>query len=201
MAKQTILFLKASNAQVRGYFRSGRAVSPYLRRVAKFAAEAHAGQFRKDAKHTPYISHPVKVANILRNEAGITDETVLAAALLHDTVEDCGVDPKVIAARFGDDVARLVLEVTNPEGMPKDEVKRLQVEKSKLRSSGGNALKLSDRIDNLRDVLVSPPADWDSAQRRAYFEHGRQMVDAMPNAHEKLRNIFNEIYSEGLRKL
>ena len=59
-----------------------------LLRALAFAAERHSGQRRKDAAASPYINHPIDLANVLANEAGIDDERVLIAAILHDTVED-----------------------------------------------------------------------------------------------------------------
>src|SRR5262245_31793202 len=53
-----------------------------------FAAEKHRMQRRKDAEASPYINHPIALAQVLCNEAGITDTVVLCAALLHDTIED-----------------------------------------------------------------------------------------------------------------
>jgi len=69
-----------------------------------FAHAAHQGQLRRSGE--PYITHPVAVAGILA-ELGMDSET-LAAGLLHDTVEDCGVDPKVLEERFGPAVRRIV---------------------------------------------------------------------------------------------
>lgn len=57
-------------------------------KAAAFAAHKHRDQRRKDAGATPYINHPLALASLLADEAGITDPTVLAAALLHDTIED-----------------------------------------------------------------------------------------------------------------
>lgn len=55
--------------------------------VSAFAAHKHRHQRRKGADASPYINHPIDVANVLANEADITDPTILAAALLHDTIE------------------------------------------------------------------------------------------------------------------
>ena len=57
-------------------------------KAADFAAKKHRDQRRKGLDETPYINHPIGVANILANEGGIDDPIVLQAALLHDTVED-----------------------------------------------------------------------------------------------------------------
>jgi len=70
-----------------------------------FATKAHCGQKRK-MSDTPYILHPVEVAAII---ATITDDReIMAAGLLHDTIEDCGVDPKEIKEKFGSRVSALV---------------------------------------------------------------------------------------------
>ena len=84
-------------------------MSQLLDDAIHFAAQAHAGQMRKMA-NTPYILHPLEVAVIIST---MTDnEDVMAAGLLHDTVEDCDVDPKEIKARFGPRVAALVQSET-----------------------------------------------------------------------------------------
>lgn len=79
-----------------------------------FAAEAHRGEFRK-GKAIPYILHPMEVAAIT---AGMTDDPeIIAAALLHDTIEDAGVSAEEIAAEFGPRVASLVQAVSEKSGI------------------------------------------------------------------------------------
>ena len=56
--------------------------------AALFAAEKHKNQRRMDAEASPYINHPIALANVLATEGGVTDGEVLCAALLHDTIED-----------------------------------------------------------------------------------------------------------------
>jgi guanosine-3',5'-bis(diphosphate) 3'-pyrophosphohydrolase len=65
-------------------------------RAAEFAAQKHRDQRRKDEAASPYMNHPITLANILSNEGGISDPVVLVAALLHDTIEGSD-DPKVTA--------------------------------------------------------------------------------------------------------
>lgn len=78
-----------------------------------FATDAHSGQVRKMA-FTPYILHPLEVASII---ATMTDDiNTMAAGVLHDTVEDCGVDPKTIKEKFGARVAALVASETEDRG-------------------------------------------------------------------------------------
>ena len=80
-----------------------------LNEAIKFATDCHAGQTRKMAK-TPYILHPLEVASIISTVT--TDEDVMIAGLLHDTIEDCDADPKEIKQRFGARVSALVQSET-----------------------------------------------------------------------------------------
>lgn len=80
-------------------------MSERLTRAITYAANAHEGQIRKLA-NTPYILHPMEVASIIGT---ITDdEDIIIAGLLHDTIEDCGKDPREIKELFGPRVAALV---------------------------------------------------------------------------------------------
>ena len=76
-------------------------------RAASFAARAHAGQVRKDGV-TPYFAHPVRVAMIVREVFGCDDEVALAAAFLHDTIEDTRTDYDDLLGAFGPRVADCV---------------------------------------------------------------------------------------------
>src|SRR4026208_2288993 len=116
-----------------------------LLKALAFAAHKHRDQRRKDAQASPYINHPIALADVLVNEAGVTDVEVLCAALLHDTVEDTATTPaeprELVGARggappprgaggelFGARVAGIVAELTDDKTLPKEERKRLQVE-------------------------------------------------------------------------
>src|ERR1041384_6704850 len=98
-----------------------------LLNALRFAAEKHNDQRRKDAKASPYINHPIQVAEILWRVGDVRDTTLLVASLLHDTIEDTGTTPAEIKASFGEDVLALVLEVTDDKSLPKEVRKELQV--------------------------------------------------------------------------
>ncbi|HPM81003.1 MAG TPA: HD domain-containing protein, partial [Candidatus Anammoximicrobium sp.] len=85
-------------------------------------------QRRKDAERSPYINHPLAVAAWLAVEGGVTDETILVAALLHDTIEDTATTPDELREAFGADVCRLVLEVSDDKTLAKAVRKQLQIE-------------------------------------------------------------------------
>ena len=173
-----------------------------LLRALAFAAHKHRDQRRKDAGASPYINHPIALADVLVNEAGVTDVAVLCAALLHDTVEDTDTTPEELAGAFGDRIARIVAEVTDDKALPKAERKRLQIEHAPGLSPQAKLVKLADKICNLRDVAERPPAGWDLARRREYFDWARQVVDGLRgSAGDEMRRLeaaFDAAY--GMRK-
>jgi guanosine-3',5'-bis(diphosphate) 3'-pyrophosphohydrolase len=147
--------------------------------ASAFAAHKHREQKRKGAEATPYINHPIAVANVLANEAGISDITTLAAALLHDTIEDTDTTAQEIDAAFGQQVATVVVEVTDDKSLPKNDRKRLQIEHSGTISKRAMLVKLADKICNLRDIGRSPPIDWSIDRRREYFAWSKLVVEKM----------------------
>ena len=99
-----------------------------LLRALSFAAHKHRDQRRKDAEASPYINHPIALAEVLTGEGGIDDIEVLAAALLHDTIEDTATTQEELREHFGERIAGMVAEVTDDKDLPKAERKRLQIE-------------------------------------------------------------------------
>ena len=162
-----------------------------LLKALAFAAHKHRDQRRKDPEASPYINHPIALADVLVNEGGVTDVEVLCAALLHDTVEDTDTTPQEIEAAFGARVARIVAEVTDDQALSKSERKRLQVERAAGLSSEAKLVKLADKICNLRDVAQRPPASWDLARRREYFDWAKRVVDGLRGVHPRLEEAFD----------
>lgn len=130
---------------------------PDFVRALAFASRKHSQQRRKDADASPYINHPIALVSILAVEAGINDRDTLCAALLHDTIEDTDTSVEELVEAFGNPVDSLVQEVTDDKRLPKAERKLRQVEHAAHLSPKARALKLADKIANLRDVADSPP--------------------------------------------
>ena len=168
--------------------------SALILRAAAFAAHKHRGQPRKDKAATPYINHPIAVACLLSDEAGITDPVVLAAALLHDTIEDTETTHEELVAAFGAAIGNVVAEVTDDKSLLKEDRKRLQVERAAYLSHKAKLVKIADKICNLRDIVYSPP-DWTIERNRKYFEWARQVVDQMQGAHQILELLFDSAHS------
>jgi len=138
-----------------------------------FATEKHAGQTRKYTG-TPYIFHPISVAMIVMETPEHTDDMV-AAALLHDVVEDCGVLLEEVAARFGAPVQDLVYWLTDI-GKPEDgnRAKRKAIEREKWArcdNAGAKTVKLADLLDNTSSILARDPNF-----AKVYLEEKRLML-------------------------
>ncbi len=159
-----------------------------LAKVYTFAATAHAGELRKGSGQ-PYIAHPEAVAQILR-EIGVDDPTILAAALLHDVVENSPVALADIAARFGEDVAGLVAELTRPpETHEKRDAFRRYLDRLSPRAL---LIKLADRIENLRGLRFIHD---DPAFVRNYLDETRELFPPLAGRmHTQLAVLLREAY-------
>lgn len=163
-----------------------------------FAARKHRFQRRKDADASPYINHPIAVANVLASEAAISDAITLCAALLHDTIEDTETTEAQLEEAFGPQITKIVLEVTDDKSLPKQVRKQLQIEHAPNLSLRAKIVKLADKICNLRDAATSPPVGWDIVRSREYFEWAKKVVDGIRGANPALEAIFDLTYAQGI---
>ena len=177
-----------------------------------FAAAAPQGQQRK-RNPSPYILHPMEAAVICGTIS--SDPEILAAAMLHDTVEDSGVRFEELEARFGPRVAALVASETEnkrPE-LPPAETWRLRKEESletlaQARDPGVKILWLGDKLANLRSIYP----DWrkrgdevwkafnqkDPTQQAWYYRRIRDLLRSLRNttAWQELDFYVREIFAE-----
>jgi (p)ppGpp synthase/HD superfamily hydrolase len=121
--------------------------SPLVRAAYEKAAAAHAGQVRNGSGGLPYIAHPVAVAARL-DELGYGEETV-AAALLHDVVEDSGTTVAELHGQFGEGVAGLVAALSDDESIA-DYRERKDEHRQRVREHDGDAFAIyaSDKLTN-----------------------------------------------------
>ncbi|MET0679917.1 MAG: phosphohydrolase, partial [Burkholderiales bacterium] len=85
--------------------------------------------------------------------------------------------------------------VTDDKSLPKAERKRLQVEHAATMSEAAKLVKLADKICNLRDMADHPPAKWDLARRREYFEWAKAVIDRLRGVHPQLEALFDAAYA------
>ena len=172
-----------------------RADTGLILKVVTFAAEKHRNQRRKDPDASPYINHPIALANVLLHEAGVTDVVVLCAALLHDTLEDTQTTPEELARYFGTEIQGIVMEVTDNKKLKRRKRKELQMKHAPLLSSRAKLVKLADKICNLRDVASHPPPRWSLKRQIEYFDWAKTVVDGMRGVHPRLEALFDQVYA------
>ncbi len=146
----------------------GLAKHPLIERAYALACKAHDGQFRRSGE--PFISHPVEVARTVERLRG--GEAAVAAALLHDVVEDTDVTVSAVEDAVGREVAFMVDSLTKIDRLQfASEVERQAATIRKMLFAIGQnsrvlVIKLADRLHNLRTIAVMPPA----TQRRTAQE-------------------------------
>jgi (p)ppGpp synthase/HD superfamily hydrolase len=171
-----------------------KAVQEILR-AAEFAAKKHARQKRKGADAEPYVNHLIEVAGLVAMALAEPDTHLVMAALLHDTIEDTGTTESELVEHFGKDVADLVVEMTDDKSLPKEERKRLQIENAPKKSVRAQAIKLADKISNLRSILSSPPTHWDYERKRQYFNWAKRVVDGLTAPNPILKSEFDQTFA------
>ncbi|ELU04687.1 hypothetical protein CAPTEDRAFT_222957 [Capitella teleta] len=165
-----------------------------LMRCMNFAAVKHKNQRRKDAEATPYINHPIGVANILTEEAGVDDVIVIQAALLHDTVEDTNTTIDEIVEHFGHNVAGIVAEMTDDKNLAKAERKRQQILHAPHASPKAKLVKLADKLYNLRDLQRCTPCGWSEDRVQEYFVWAHQVVAGLRGSNRQLENKLDDLF-------
>jgi (p)ppGpp synthase/HD superfamily hydrolase len=160
-------------------------------RAADFAARRHVDQKRKGAAREPYINDLTEVAGLLAEATGGKDAQLIAAGLLHDTLEDTETEYEELSTLFGEDVAKLVSEVTDDKSLPKATRKRLQVEKVSKKSKRARLVKLADKTSNLRSLALSPPVDWNNKRADEYVSWSEKVVDGCRGLNKRLEQAFD----------
>lgn len=120
---------------------------------------------------------------------------MLAAALLHDTIEDTDTSKGELEDAFGRKIADVVMEVTDDKSLSKQERKLLQITHAASISNEAKLVKLADKICNLRDISSSPPANWSLERKREYFEWAKRVVDRLRGVNPRLETLFDQEYA------
>ena len=181
-----------------------------LDRAIIFAVKAHSGTERR-GKGYPYIVHPLEAVEIVATMT--SDQELLAAAALHDTVEDTDVTLEQIRTEFGDRVADLVAAESDeiPAGVSEEESwhSRKQAAIDRLSKAGREAkmVALGDKLSNMRaiarDYAVRGDALWDlfhSKDPKEHEWHYRGLADALRElegtyAFQEFENLINQVFA------
>ncbi len=156
------------------------------------ATKLHAGQFRDGENPLPYITHPIEVLLNLRYIGQVSDEEMLCAALMHDTVEAGTTSSDQLAAKFGSQVGALVNELTRREptsdeieGLSKGQIWQLRAEMlideiGKM-SPDAQVIKLADRLANLKEAFRTKKG----AKLDRYLWQTKKILETIPRKRNK----------------
>lgn len=158
-------------------------------RAIEFATKAHEGQFRKGTRR-PYIIHPIEVGDIVSTMT--TDEEVISAAILHDTIEDCkGVTREVLAENFSERVASLVAQESEDKSKSWMERKGSTIERIRTASFEVQMIGLADKLSNMRDIDRDYPKEGDALWARFRM----QSKAALAWYYKGIRDVLEERFS------
>jgi guanosine-3',5'-bis(diphosphate) 3'-pyrophosphohydrolase len=170
-------------------------------KALRFAAIKHRDHRRKDPDASPYINHPIEVAELLVRLGELAERELLQAAILHDSLEDTDTTAEEIENEFGPTVRSLVEAVTDDKSLPKQERKRLQIENASSLSTRAKQIKLADKICNVRDVTHAPPAGWSLERRAEYIAWSRSVVAGCRGVNPPLEREFDAVCAEAETEL
>lgn len=175
-----------------------------------FASNAHMGQVRK-VNGVPYIIHPMEVASIIASMT--SNEDVIIAGLLHDTIEDCDVDPAEIKAKFGAKVAAIVQSESEDKlaDLPPEATWKQRKEESLLmlehtKNLDVKILWLADKLANIRSYYQGyqneGDAVWlhfhqkDPKEHKWYYESCLALLSDLENtlAYQELKDLVNKLF-------
>lgn len=183
-----------------------------LDRAIIFAVKAHAGTERR-GKGFPYIIHPMEAMEIVATMT--TDQEVLAAAALHDTVEDTDVTIEELRLEFGDRIASLVAQESEerPEGMSDEESwhdrKRTAIDRLAKAPHDAKIVALGDKLSNIRAIARDYAEIGDALWKRFHAQdpkdhewHYRGLADSLRElqdtaAFQEFESLINKVFSHG----
>lgn len=155
-----------------------------LDKAAERAVVWHSDQTRKDCS-LPYVTHCFDVMKRVAHY-GVTDEDILAAAILHDTVEDCGIDKRDIAMLFGLRTAYMVVQCSRPQNQKTAKQKLEWMRGFEQKTTGSIIIKIADRFCNVTDFLAAGKtkyAMWYNLQAyplyEAYFKREHKVSEEL----------------------
>ncbi len=160
------------------------------KKAKEFATKAHEGQVRKGTDR-PYITHPIEVADIVSTMT--TDEEIISAAYLHDTVEDCKeVTTELIREHFGDRVASIV--DAESEDKSKSWMERKQATIDRLESAPREVqmIALGDKLSNMRDMDRDYPAEGEKFWNRFRMKDRKIIGWYYISIRDRLRPVFSD---------
>ncbi len=167
-----------------------------LLKAIRFASLKHNNQRRKDADASPYINHPIAVAETLWKIGSVRDMVTIISGILHDTIEDTDTTPEELRKEFNRDICLAVEEVTDDKNLSKDDRKRLQVKNAHHKSLRAKHIKLADKICNIQDIANFPPSNWSTDRKLAYIRWAKDVINEIRGTNAELERHFDKLCTE-----
>ncbi len=164
-----------------------------LLKAIRFASLKHNNQRRKDANASPYINHPIAVAETLWKIGTVRDMVTIISGILHDTIEDTDTTPEELRKEFSSEICLVVEEVSDDKNLSKGDRKRLQVENAHHISLQAKHIKLADKICNIQDIATSPPSDWATNRKLEYIKWSKDVINEIRGTNAELERCFDKL--------
>lgn len=195
----TIVIIKIEKLNVEGNIMENIQIN--INDAKVFAFEKHKGQVRPNKNQEPKTVHLAEVASLVKKAGG--NDIEIAAAFLHDSIEDTNTTLKEIQDKFNKQLASIVLELTDPPDFVHMELsvrKNKQAERIKNYQASTKLVKIADQISNVKSVYNDPPLDWDNEQCLKYAYGAEKIVQCCSGINELLEKEFYEIYHTCIEK-
>lgn len=173
---------------------------PLFFKALTLAAEKHQYQRRSGYERLPYLNHLIKVTDTLLRIGGETDPDLLAAAVLHDIIEDTDVTHADLAKEFNPRVAAIVAELSDDMSLPYPVRKQRQVANAAALSAEARKIRIADKACNIRDILHYP-VEWPLEKKQFYVTNSVEVVNSIRGVNPALEAWFDLTVSEAKKTL
>ncbi|HEU4839608.1 MAG TPA: HD domain-containing protein [Micavibrio sp.] len=176
-------------------------MSSIVHKAKSLAAERHAHLTLYNAACSPAITHIAEVVDYVERHGGT--EEMIAAAWLHDIVEDTDVTLEQIEGWFGPVIAAYVDGLTDPPHfapLPLDQRKPMQAQWLKTKGEEIKRIKICDQLSNVLRVVNDPPTDWDKPTQFLYIRGAREIAEECRGLCPGLDKLFDDAYEQACRK-
>lgn len=167
-----------------------------IQKAVSYAAEKHAKQFRNNGRETPYVVHPIGVAEYVIRIGHVYDVDIIVGALLHDVMDETGANYEEIGAYFGMDVVQYVQEMTVDSSLSVKEQQKQQIIQAPNQSKGATVIKLADKLHNMHTLMKDPSKGWTQDRLDHHFQWVQAVVNNLPKVSDPLqKEVQNTIAS------
>lgn len=164
--------------------------------AAGFAAQKHTAEVRSNPKKTPYIIHPIEVADSVMKIGQVYNKDVVIAALFHDLMDGTPTSYEEITKFYGSVVAQYVKEMTPQRNLSLKEQKKAQIMQAFRQTPNVAIIKLSDKLSNLGTLTAAPPSSWSRDRIDQYFQWAQSVVENLPESNVLLKKAVREVIAD-----